>query len=276
MMLAAVSGCGDDGGTPPPLVDNNLSDGYAVDAPIYGMSYAYALESGVTEADGKFFYEPGNDVTFSIGSIEFGTVAPVYYVSPLTWAGAIDVTDDTATNMARLLQSIDDDGNPANGIRITAAMRTAAAGQVVDFQQDPASFAADTNVQDAVADITAATTAGVRTLIDAATAQTNLTNGLRAAYAGGYEGDFCVISGESEAKGGTWDLDVLPDGSVSIGFNGTPSFVATGVMSINGEINLAIPGGGTLFGSFEEDFNGVWTVGESSGTFYEEKKCGSQ
>ena len=192
-------------------------------------------------------------------------------MTPITMvAGANVVTDNTVTNIARFLQTIDDDGNPSNGIVITSAVRAAGAGQVVTFSQSIAAFETDADVLAALADLTTATAAGQRPLIAAATAQANLTAGIRAGFMGEYQGDFCRNSGESQVKGGTWDMDVSADGSVSIGFDGNPFFVATGFMDLTGTVSIAQIGGATIVASFQPDFEGVWFYGEDSGTFSEE------
>ncbi len=276
-LFGVLFGCGDDP-TPLALVVEPGPSGHFVDAQVQGLSYAYGIKSGLTAADGKFTAEEGSDITFSVGGIALGTAPGAAVMSPITLVpGAIDVTNNTVTNIARFLQTIDDDANVGNGIKITALVRSAAAGKSIDFQQDPAAFGADANVQSVMAALTGVTAAGARPLIDAGTAQSNLTAGLRAQYEGGYEGDFCVNGGENGlVKGGTWDMNVDAQGNLSIGFNGTPSFVATGVMAINGEVNLSIPGGGTLFGSFNPGFSGNWSTGGYSGTFSEARSCRQQ
>jgi len=52
----------------------------------------------------------------------------------------VDDTDPQVTNILRFLQSLDDDGNPANGIRIPEGVRSALAGQTLDFSTDTTSF----------------------------------------------------------------------------------------------------------------------------------------
>jgi hypothetical protein len=276
LALAFLPGCGGDDESPNVVatIPGN-PDGHFYDSEVQGLSYASGDVTGTTEADGKFRFEADSDaITFNIGDISLGSATPSAVMTPITMVvGASTVTNETVTNIARLLQTIDDDGNPSNGIVITSAVRAAAAGQIVNFAQSVAAFEADADVLAAISDLTTATAAGERALIAAATAQTNLAAGIRAGFMGEYGGDFCRYSGEAEVKGGTWDMDVSADGNVSIGFDGTPSFIITGPMDLTGTVSLAQLGGATIYGSFQPDFEGVWYYGEYSGRFSEEDGC---
>ena len=77
-------------------------------------------------------------------------------------ASAFDVTDPYVTNVARVLQILDDDADPSNGITIPAAVRGAAAGMSMDFDRDSGAFEADAGVQAANAALTAETSSGAR------------------------------------------------------------------------------------------------------------------
>jgi hypothetical protein len=69
-------------------------------------------------------------------------------------------------NVARLLQSLDQDAAPANGIVITAAMHTAltGSGALINFDQTASAFAGDSTVQDLIDTLAPFTDAGAITL----------------------------------------------------------------------------------------------------------------
>ena len=269
--------CGDDSPPAAPVGGSTGLSGHFVDSYVQGLQYASGATTGDTDATGKFRYEKNTDVSFAVGDIGLGSAAPAAIMSPLNLVlGAPVVTNPTVTNLARFLQTIDDDANPANGIVITSAVRNAAAGQSINFLMNPASFESDANVQSVVAALTAATTAGTRSLVGASEAQAQLSSGIRAAFVGNngdYNGTFCVDQQYGQTDGGTWAMEVDDDGSVSIGFNGTPTFTATGTMDLRGNVTATAPGGVEVVASFDPDFGGRWYAGEVNGSFSESADC---
>lgn len=107
---AILSACG---GSETPL-----STGVFVDAPVEGLNYTSGSISGTTDASGRFLYAPGESVTFSVGGIALPTVAGAAMVTPVDLVGGTGAHDPAAVAIARLLQSVDADGDPSNGIRI--------------------------------------------------------------------------------------------------------------------------------------------------------------
>ena len=131
-----LAGCGDGGGTV--ATPEDVRTGAFVDAPVCGLHYSSPSWSGVTEADGIFNYQEGEPVTFSVGDIVLGTTSAKRFVTP------VDLVQDAenqmhpcVVNICRFLQSLDDDGNPENGITISPELSGALIGYRVDFS-DPA------------------------------------------------------------------------------------------------------------------------------------------
>jgi len=93
----------------------NLQTGRFVDSAVSGLQYETATQSGVTDADGSFSYQTGESITFSIGGISLPA---------------------RVMNLARLLQTLDTDGDPINGITISDAANASAAGLNVDFSSN--------------------------------------------------------------------------------------------------------------------------------------------
>ena len=125
LLLATLSACGgktSDPG-PAPLV------GQFLDGPVQGLGYRTESQWGITDADGRFNYRPGEKVVFFIGGMELPAVDAAAKVTPLDVAGTGNVSDPKVVNLLVLLQSLDEDDNAANGIKIPGAAAQAAAGQ---------------------------------------------------------------------------------------------------------------------------------------------------
>lgn len=180
-LAALFAGCGgggsSGGGTPAPTdptpTDPELQTGVFIDSAVANIGYRTATQQGVTSAEGEFSYVEGETVVFFIGDLEFPPVTATGVVTPLEIAGSDDVENPVVVNIARLLQSLDTDGDPANGIQIPAAAAEAAAA--VDFSLPVSDFAALPAVQSLVANSGSVTTA----LIDADTAIGHLDDTLQ-------------------------------------------------------------------------------------------------
>jgi hypothetical protein len=112
--------------------------GRLIDSAVAGVSYSTAQFSGTTNADGEYLYQDGETVTFRIGDIVFPAVTAKGVLTPRDLAGSTDINDPVVINIARLLQTLDEDGNPDNGIVIPELASTAA----LDFNLPVADFAA--------------------------------------------------------------------------------------------------------------------------------------
>jgi beta-glucanase (GH16 family) len=138
--FTVLMGCGNgDGqeripGTPLPTLT-----GVLLDSPVSGVAWEAREDSGLTNDQGEFDYQPlanslAAAVTFSIGDIVLGNSVPAApYITPVELTSSFAPTDRAATNMLVFLQSIDSDGDPTNGITISEATRSAAIGQTLDF-----------------------------------------------------------------------------------------------------------------------------------------------
>ena len=141
--------------------------GRFVDSPVSGLQYATATQSGVTDADGSYRYLAGEQVTFSIGDINFPATPALATVTPLNVFSTEEIGDIRVMNMARLLQSLDTDSNPENGITISSDANASAAGLSLDFASP--SFESQSQVINLVANSGSNTTS----LIDGETALTH-------------------------------------------------------------------------------------------------------
>lgn len=92
-------------------------EGTFIDSAVAGINYECGDNTGVTDADGKFDYNLGDTCTFKIGDILLGTVENI--LIPLVTPFDIAEDEEAAIKIASLLQTIDADGDPENGIDIT-------------------------------------------------------------------------------------------------------------------------------------------------------------
>ncbi|MEM7098694.1 MAG: hypothetical protein AAF541_10590 [Pseudomonadota bacterium] len=135
-----LGACG--GGSSSSSSANQTLTGVFIDSPVAGVSYNTASRSGVTDNNGTFEYEAGEQVTFNLGSVELGSVPGANEVTLFDLAGMTEIPTDYAsfseamwiteennvgplnrvTNLAMLLQSLDADANPENGIEIPSGI----------------------------------------------------------------------------------------------------------------------------------------------------------
>lgn len=143
-----------------------LKVGVFIDSAVENIAYVTENHAGRTSSAGEFDYFDGDSIVFSIGDIDF-PMAPVKAVlTPLDLVGATDINDTTVLNMARLLLSLDVDGDPDNGIQIGDDAHTQALSESIDFASD--TF--ETDVVNLVANSGSVTTA----LVDATAAELHL------------------------------------------------------------------------------------------------------
>ncbi|WP_084882519.1 hypothetical protein [Vibrio sp. qd031] len=139
-----IAGCGgsSDSGDDAPQnpVSTSAYTGVFVDSPVGGMFYQTESYSGYTNSLGEFSYLPGETVQFSIGSIMLPAVQAGDIITPLTLARTSDTDNSIAINIARVLQTLDSDGNPNNGIDISTDMHQVLADQNLDINFDDDSF----------------------------------------------------------------------------------------------------------------------------------------
>jgi len=150
--------CCDDDESTTPKQTSSVQTGHFVDSPVQGLTYETDSQSGITDADGAFTFLEGETITFSISPTEdmsqgteviLGQTVPAKkQMSPVDLVPAASSEKDPiknriVTNISRLLQSIDQDGNPENGITITDVIRNETSGRVLLFDQPISDFTND-------------------------------------------------------------------------------------------------------------------------------------
>ena len=179
-LAALLSACGGGSSSSDPrTIETNppgpsiVSKGVFVDSPVSGLGYVTNTQSGITTANGEFSYVTGENITFSIGRIQFPTIFANATITPLDVARTTDINNQMVSNILVLLQSLDVDGNPANGISISPAA-TAAATSNISFDVSPSAFAANTTVNTLLANSGSSN----KTLISAAAAKAHFQSTL--------------------------------------------------------------------------------------------------
>ncbi len=116
-IAVVFSGCGG-GGSDGAFIsssENNFT-GIFVDDVVAGLTYECSSgKTDVTNTKGEYTCPTGDSVTFSVGGFVLGTTEASDVITPYSL-----VKNNTikAVNIARLLQGLDDDGDPSNGITL--------------------------------------------------------------------------------------------------------------------------------------------------------------
>jgi hypothetical protein len=153
------------------------------DGLVTGLQYDFGEGVRVVGDDGWYFYLKNKPITFYVGNIEIGQTTGREIITPLTLVGVNDTSNATVLNIARFLQTLDDDNDLSNGIAISQDVRTAAAGKSINFEQTTAAFEQDDNVISVVASLTNARATGQQNLIAVSEAENHMLTTLDSLYA---------------------------------------------------------------------------------------------
>jgi len=137
LVLLLLAGCGSSGGP---------TTGRLVDGPVAGLRYETPTFSGVTDVDGTFSYVPGETVRFYLGGTMLGQAPGGVRLTLFDLAGATPVTGNRriqaalrtpaylhVVNLAVLLQTLDDDGDPSSGLVIRPEVASLYDGVTMDL-----------------------------------------------------------------------------------------------------------------------------------------------
>jgi hypothetical protein len=159
----------------------------------------------LTDANGIFQYIAGETVSFFIGDIFLGASTGLTKLTPLNLVPGSDSNDPQVVNLLRFVQSLDEDQNLDNGIRIPNTVTARALGQTLDFSLSTSDF------EKAANELLALLTSGsVNMLIDTSSAQAHFLASLNVSRNVMIEGDpFC------DDWGGTSDFGcrIVPQGA---------------------------------------------------------------
>ncbi|MGM0563813.1 MAG: hypothetical protein ACQES2_05730 [Pseudomonadota bacterium] len=155
-LLVILSGCGGGGSSsaneetqPEDKNQESSETGVFLDSAVGNIGYRTETFDGFTNALGEYEYLDGESIIFYIGSLELPSATAASIVTPLDLAGTQDTSNDVVVNVSRLLQTLDEDGNPDNGITISESAVNAASQ--VDFSLPVEDFETSGAVQNLVA-----------------------------------------------------------------------------------------------------------------------------
>ena len=99
--------------------------GTFVDSPVEGLKYSTSTLSGFTDNQGRFQYKDGETVTFKIGGLELGSAKGSELITPLTLTNESDLNNisSKSTNIARVLQSLDEEPTNSGLIKIPSSLK---------------------------------------------------------------------------------------------------------------------------------------------------------
>jgi hypothetical protein len=120
---------------------NVSKKGIFLDSEIEGIEFKTNTLSGTTNSKGEFEYHDGEEVTFSMYGQELSKVHGYNILTPFDNPDTT-VHPNYALNLMRLLQTLDMDGDPSNGIKLPAVNTT----MNLNFDQNLADFENDVNV----------------------------------------------------------------------------------------------------------------------------------
>jgi hypothetical protein len=133
-VLLVVSACSDNQSPlPGSSVEGALSGRFIDVAAVEGLSYRTDSISGLTDANGSFEYFPGEQVVFSIGSVELPSTEAKATINAMDIFSTPDTLNLAVVNLNRLLITLDNDLQIENGILLSATTRNAANGLQLNF-----------------------------------------------------------------------------------------------------------------------------------------------
>jgi hypothetical protein len=161
-----------------------VEPGHFVDANVNGLGYTTVTQAGTTGNEGQFWFLPGEQISFFVGKLFLGETLAGRAVSPPDLFEGADLDDDRTLNLARLLQSLDSDGNAGHGAinisaEVAACVNTALAG--LPPVAPPDEFFADDGAVSALIGATHLACDGVElTAVSKEEARDNLVSGMQA------------------------------------------------------------------------------------------------
>jgi Ca2+-binding EF-hand superfamily protein len=122
--------------------------GFFIDSAVSGIEYQSGQFSGITDEFGRFQYEDNATIRFKIGDIVLGEGVASETMTPIDIIeGANDESNNAVINILRLLQTLDSDGDPENGIDISEdTLQRLRGSSNINFDQESDDFEYDGNI----------------------------------------------------------------------------------------------------------------------------------
>ena len=266
--MSLIVGCGGGGGDTPSKITGHFRD-----ATVVGLHFKSGANENETDATGSFSCIKGEKIKFSVGKVVLGEATCDELITPINLVANGTLETRKVINIVRFLVTLDEDGNPSNGIKIGEGTRRLAEKWVqpdldaLDLGSDAGIVKILLDLEDAIPSFSG--------LYGASDAKQHAEATLRCAYAGAFKGSF---SGADSGPVGT--LIDPADGHMEIigystkagedGMDGSFSGSGTLGFSLDGDRKVS---GSTSMGSV---FNGEITDSNHiSGTWKWESEKGS-
>lgn len=213
-LILSLAGCGGGGGgggasstpssqtTPTPVATSSSttsSVGAFVDSAVQGLTVKHADGStATTGSNGQFAYTAGETLSIYLGNLKLADVKGQSLVTPLTLFNTSNLTDVRVVNLLRLLQTLDTDSDPSNGITLSATTLASASAAIsaLDLTKATTDFEVSSEVQA----ILAAQKSGL-TLVPASAASSHFAQTLSNVSSRGVYAGTVQLAG-----GGTFDV----------------------------------------------------------------------
>jgi len=127
-------------------MDTPVQMGYLTAPAVEGLQYHTETQSGYTNSEGGFYYLPGETIQFMLGNINLPAVKAAEIITPIDFVDTNLVNNTRVLNIARFLQSLDDDNNPENGIFISQNTKDLAKTLAMDFIKTHVDFDSESNL----------------------------------------------------------------------------------------------------------------------------------
>lgn len=136
--IALLASCGGDSdtNTSPPDPEPTRLTGIFSDSPVSGLGYESDSQNAVTGEHGEFYYYQGETLVFFIGGTAFPAVLGQAEVTPQTLYDNQPANTKEVTNTLRLLQTLDSDDDPENGIQLDSRVHDDLASVTLDVASD--------------------------------------------------------------------------------------------------------------------------------------------
>jgi hypothetical protein len=209
LLGGCLQGVGDLGSARDATLDRPRGNGFLRAPMVTGLHVESRDAIGDSDETGRFVYELGQPVEFSIGGVTIGALtAGRGLVTPLDIARNGTINNQTVLNITRFLMMLDRNGDPFDGVEISEAVREiAATWQDVDFTRGDLEAQVVGIVSDA-----ASVDGTPHELPDAEAARALLDEAMTCLYAGGFQGAL------AQGDNGRYALYVDPNSRTLSGF----------------------------------------------------------
>ncbi len=107
--------------------------------PVVGLRFETPTCRGYTDGDGTFEYRDGEVVAFSVGDVVLGAARGAERLTLADIVARVDgdvnkLADPGLTNIARFLHTLDEDGDPSNGVVLTSLTHEVVGNRAIDFR----------------------------------------------------------------------------------------------------------------------------------------------